>query len=37
MKILVADDSSTIRMIVAEMLGRSKHEVVHARDGAEAW
>jgi sigma-B regulation protein RsbU (phosphoserine phosphatase) len=37
MKILLADDSTTIRMIVADMLKPLGHQVVHAVDGADAW
>ncbi len=37
MRILLADDSSTIRMIIGETLGRLGHQVVHAVNGADAW
>ncbi len=37
MKILIADDSSTVRSLLTEMLWRWGHEVVATKDGAEAW
>lgn len=37
MKILIADDSSTIRTYLSNLLWRWGHEVVAAKDGAEAW
>lgn len=37
MKILIADDSSTIRSYVSGLLSGWGHEVIEAGDGAEAW
>jgi len=37
MRVLVADDSPTVRALVRAALGKSDVEVVEASDGAEAW
>ena len=37
MKILIADDSATIRLILTGMLKKLGHEVVATSDGLEAW
>jgi sigma-B regulation protein RsbU (phosphoserine phosphatase) len=37
MKILIVDDDSTTRLVLAATLGRLGHEVIVAADGAEAW
>jgi sigma-B regulation protein RsbU (phosphoserine phosphatase) len=37
MKILIADDESATRRLVEALLTKAEHEVVVARDGAEAW
>lgn len=36
-KILIAEDSSTIRAIVEHKLSRNGFEVIEAKDGEEAW
>jgi len=36
-RILIADDDFTSRVILAELLKRSGHQVVEAADGAQAW
>lgn len=35
LKILIVDDSKTIRMQVRDMLPRGSYEVIEARDGVE--
>ena len=37
MRILIADDESATRRIVETLLTKAGHEVIVARDGAEAW
>ena len=37
MKVLIADDSPTTRLILEKHITRWGHEVVHANDGEEAW
>lgn len=37
MRILIADDDFTSRVILAELLKKSGHEVLEAIDGAQAW
>ena len=37
MRILVVDDATNIRILLARMLRKWGHDVVTARDGAEAW
>jgi len=37
MKILIADDSSTVRALLSDLLWRWGHELIVAKDGGEAW
>ena len=36
-KVLIAEDSDTVRTIISNILKKEGHTVVEARDGAEAW
>ena len=37
MRILIADDSNDMRLLLSRLLQKWGHEVVAARDGLEAW